>query len=192
MTDGLIHLRQALLERANITDEDMAQVFEKATFKEFTKGDNIIREGKTEHYIYFIVEGMARTFFYKEDKETSLDFFFAGSFFGSYESFLLRTPSRLNIEALSPLITMRMHYDDLQKLYVQTPKLQQLGRILTEELFIRLSERLQDLLSLSASERYYKLLEAQPQYVQHIPLKYLASYLNITPESLSRIRKGQL
>jgi CRP-like cAMP-binding protein len=190
--DGLTNLREALMLRANMTDEDMMQVFEKATFKEYNKGDLIISEGKVENYLYFVVEGMARTFFYKEEKETSLDFFFAGGFFSSYESFLERKPSRLNIEALTPLITMRMNYNALQELYVKNPKLQQIGRIITEELFRRLSERVQDLLSLSASERYQKLLEAQPEYVQHIPLKYLASYLNVTPESLSRIRKGQL
>jgi CRP-like cAMP-binding protein len=190
--DGLTNLREALMLRANMTDEDMMQVFEKATFKEYNKGDLIISEGKVENYLYFVVEGMARTFFYKEEKETSLDFFFAGGFFSSYESFLERKPSRLNIEALTPLITMRMNYNALQELYVKNPKLQQIGRIITEELFRRLSERVQDLLSLSASERYQKLLEAQPEYVQHIPLKYLASYLNVTPESLSRIRKGVL
>jgi CRP-like cAMP-binding protein len=192
MTDGLENLRLALIDRANLTDEDLTQVFEKATFKHFEKGERTISEGKVENYIYFVIEGMARNFFHKNDKETSLDFFFAGSFFGSHESFLMREPSRLNIEALTPLTVMRMHYDDLQALYAMSPKLQQVGRVLTEELFRRLSERLQDLLSMSASERYHKLLAAQPQYVQHIPLKYLASYLNVTPESLSRIRKGQL
>jgi hypothetical protein len=78
---------------------------------------------------------------------------------------------------------------DLAKLYAQSPKFEQIGRILTEELFKNTSERLKSLLSESATERYINLLNTYPEYVQNIPLKYLASYLNIKPESLSRVRK---
>ncbi len=188
--EGLEQLREILQKKANFADEDLLLLVEKATFKQFEKGDAIIREGKIEKYLYFIVEGVARSFFYKEEKEICLEFFFTGSLFSSYASFLDQMPSDLNYEALTPLATMRIHYDDLQNIFKKNPKFDRLGRIMTEEVFKKSSERVCDLLSLSATERYQKLLNAYPQYVQNIPLKYLASYLNITPESLSRIRKG--
>lgn len=185
-------LKNLLIERAKLNEEDLLMAFEKTTFKQFNKGDLITSEGNVENYMYFIIEGMARAFFYKEDKETSLDFFFTGNFFNSFESFSTRMPSRFNIEALTTLSVMRIKYEDLQEVFDKNTKFQIISRVLTEELFRRLSERLQDLLSLSATERYHKLLNTNPEYVQSIPLKYLASYLNITPESLSRIRKGNL
>jgi CRP/FNR family transcriptional regulator, anaerobic regulatory protein len=188
--DSLLFLKEKLQMRTAITDDDLAMVFGLTTFKQFEKGEIVTAIGRTEQYLYFIIEGVTRSYFYKEDKDVSLDFHFTGDFVSVYESFLDRVASEHGIEALAPLSTVRISYDDLQKLYAQSPKFEQVGRILTEEQFKKSSERVKDLLSLSATERYLKLLNAHPNYVQNIPLKYLASYLNITPESLSRIRKS--
>ncbi len=189
--DDINHLRTVLLERAELQESDLAPIFDKCILKQYNKGELIIKEGIVEGYMSFIVEGMVRVFFYRDGKEFSLDFFFPGSFVSSYESFLIQSPSTLNVEALATTTLVRIHYDDLQKIFTINPKVERFVKVMTEEIFRRLSERVQDLLSLSASDRYEKLLETNPQYVQMIPLKLLATYLNVTPESLSRIRKGK-
>lgn len=188
--DPIERLTEALISRAKFTADDISTLLEKASFKQYDKNELILREGETEQYVSFVMEGMARLFFFRGEKEHSIDFFFRGSFLSSYESFITQTPSVFSIQALSPLSLLRINHTEIQLLFEKNAKLQQIGRILTEELFMRLSERVQDLLSLSATERYNKLLDLQPEYVLNIPLKYLASYLNVTPESLSRIRKG--
>ena len=184
-------LKKTIEARTDIRAEDFAVALELVNFKQFDKGEVITEMGKVENYVYFIIEGVTRSYFFKEDKEISLDFHFTGDFISVYESFLDRTPAGHAIEALTPLSMMRIRYENLTKLYEKAPKFEQVGRIMTEELFKKSSERVKDLLSLSATERYVKLLDAHPQYVQNIPLKYLASFLNITPESLSRIRKSK-
>lgn len=184
-------LKKTIEARTDIRAEDFAAALELVNFKQFDKGEVITEMGKVENYVYFIIEGVTRSYFFKEDKEISLDFHFTGDFISVYESFLDRTPAGHAIEALTPLSMMRIRYENLTKLYEKAPKFEQVGRIMTEELFKKSSERVKDLLSLSATERYVKLLNAHPQYVQNIPLKYLASFLNITPESLSRIRKSK-
>ena len=184
-------LKKTIEARTDIRAEDFAAALELVNIKQFDKGEVITEMGKVENYVYFIIEGVTRSYFFKEDKEISLDFHFTGDFISVYESFLDRTPAGHAIEALTPLSMLRIRYENLAKLYEKAPKFEQVGRIMTEELFKKSSERVKDLLSLSATERYVKLLDAHPQYVQNIPLKYLASFLNITPESLSRIRKSK-
>jgi CRP-like cAMP-binding protein len=186
---SVARLQKVVQTRTNITETDIASAFQLAQFKQFKKGDLLTEADKIENYLYFIIEGVTRSFFFKEDQNISLDFHFTGQFVSVYESFLDQTPARHAIEALTPVSTMRIRHGDLTKLYTQSPKFEQIARILTEDLFKKTSERVKSLLSESATERYIHLLNAYPEYVQNIPLKYLASYLNIKPESLSRIRK---
>jgi CRP-like cAMP-binding protein len=190
LMNGFERLRQALLRRAAIDDQQLGDLAARLTYREYAKGDLLIREGQVEAYLYFVIEGMARTFFMHGEKEISLEFFFPGDFTSSYVSFLKEMPSELNIEAFTPLQILRIHRDELYEVYQRYPQLEHLSRLVTEDLFEKSSERVKSLISMSATERYLQLLNAHPQYVRHIPLKYLATYLNVTPESLSRIRKG--
>jgi CRP/FNR family transcriptional regulator, anaerobic regulatory protein len=173
-----------------ISDAEMGVFLQLAQFKAFEKGELVIEEGTIENYIYFIVDGFTRSFFCEVEKEISLDFHFAGEFVSVYESFLDRTPARHSIEALAPLSVLRFRHEDILNLYAHAPIYHYFSRLLLEVQFKKGTNRIRDFLSLSATDRYTKLLKAYPEYVQNIPLKYLASYLNIRPESLSRIRKS--
>jgi CRP-like cAMP-binding protein len=185
-------LKQTIQELIPVDDAELGILLSYARFSQLKKNDLLIGIGEVENQVHFIVEGVTRSFFFAGEKEISFEFYFSGSFISAYASFLSRTPTEHAIEAFTPLTLISVNHEDLMALYAQSRRFEQVGRILTEAQFKKSSDRVKDLLSLSATERYAKLLNAHPQYVQQIPLKYLASYLNITPESLSRIRKTML
>jgi CRP/FNR family transcriptional regulator, anaerobic regulatory protein len=194
MSDAILsaleRLRHNLMLRAQVTDHELMAVASKLTYHELAKNELLTQAGQVESYVYFVVEGVARTFFFHGEREVSVEFFFPGDFTSSYVSFLKQLPSELTIEAFTPMQVLRIHRDELYHVFTVHPKLEQLNRLILEELFEKSSERVKSLISLSATERYLELLNAHPVYVRNIPLKYLASYLNVTPESLSRIRKA--
>jgi CRP-like cAMP-binding protein len=189
ITPHIKALKKTITERSTITDADLLLLLPYLQIKQWAKNDLLVAQGEIENRVHFIIEGISRSFFFKDDTEISFEFHFQGSFISAYESFLTRTPSQHSVEAFTPLTVLSINHTDLMLVFEQSAKLAQIKLLFTEELFIKTSERVKDLLSLSATERYLKLLNAYPQYVQQIPLKYLASYLHLTPESLSRIRK---
>jgi CRP-like cAMP-binding protein len=177
-------------ERVDFTDAELMALTQHVKLSNLKKRELLIAQDAVENRLHYIVEGVTRSFFSYGNKEISFEFYFPGMFISSYASFLDRTPSGHSIEAFTPLTVLSIQHTAMMELYKQSKNFQHFSRIITEELFKKTSERNRDLLSLSATERYLKLLNVHTQYVREIPLKYLASYLNITPESLSRIRKN--
>lgn len=107
----------------------------------------------------------------------------------AYDSFLTQAPSTYQTETLTETTLWRLTFDDLQDIYKRTEIGHTIGRITAENLFLTKSQREQSLLNETAEERYLKLFTDQPHLIREIPLKYLASYIGITPQALSRIRK---
>lgn len=116
-------------------------------------------------------------------------FAFDGSFVSGYNSFLTQTPSVYNIETLTRTTLWRMSYKDLQTIYRETEIGNTIGRKAGEELFLKKSQRELSLLNETAEQRYLNLFTEQRALLEKIPLKYIASYIGITPQALSRIRK---
>lgn len=181
---------KTMKERVDFTDTELLLMMQQLKLSILKKNELLIAEGAVENRIHYIVEGVTRSFFIRGGKDISFEFYFPGTFISSYASFLDRTPSAHSIEAFTPLTVLSIQHANMMQLYEKSKNFEHFGRIFTEELFKKTSERNRDLLSLTATERYMKLLEVHTHYVREIPLKYLASYLNITPESLSRIRKN--
>lgn len=158
-------------------------------YVEYPKKSFLIRAGERENYLYFILEGGTSSFFAKEDRELCLDLWFADHFVSSYVAFLTRQPSQIFIQALFPTRAVRIHYDVLQEFYRRDDESNKVGRLFAEGLYIARTQREIRFLSQTAEERYLDLLQRQPELVQQLPVKTIASYLGIHPESLSRIRK---
>jgi len=152
----------------------------------FNTGEYLARAGRISTAIYFISEGVVRVC----TEDISLDFAFPGMFSTAYASFITQTPSAVNIEAITPVTGFVFYYDDLQALYRQSHAAERTGRLLAEYQYLRKYQRELSFLQHSAQERYLQLLEEYPQIVQQVPVKYVASFLGIQPESLSRIRKN--
>lgn len=156
----------------------------------FSNGSLLVHAGRICTAIYFIASGIVRVYTVHQDKEVCLDFAFSGQFSTAYASYISQTPSVVSIQAITPVNGFSFHYAGLQELYNKHHAIERTGRLLAEFQYFRKYQRELSLLQYTARERYLQLMEQQPQMIQQIPVKYLASYLGIEPESLSRIRKG--
>ncbi len=166
--------------------ETFATFLKRNTFKK----NEIIKEiDNKENYLNIMLKGSAGIFLWKENSTVCLDLCYENEFFGDYMSFLTQKPTKLFTQAIEPTETLSISYSDLNKLYKSSAIGVNIGRIASESIFIHKQTQQIDLLTLTAEERYLKLLKQQPEIIQRTPQKYIASYLGITPESFSRIRK---
>ena len=158
---------------------------------ETPKNMPLIRPGQIEEYFYFLKSGTIRFVIPDPDNEITFGFAFSNEFVSAYDSLLLRQPCDYQIETLTPCVIARLHRKELRYLYENTTVGNHIGRVIAENLFIKKKNREMSLLTKSAEERYDELFTKQPQIIKEIPLKYIASYIGITPQALSRIRKRQ-
>ncbi|REC50677.1 Crp/Fnr family transcriptional regulator [Chryseobacterium sp. 18068] len=163
----------------------------------FAKKTMILKEGTVEDYLYFIDKGIIRFFVNKvhptePSKEITFSFIAENTFCSAYDSFITRNPCAYNVETVQETVVYRIHFDDLQELYERSKVGNYLGRISAENLYVRKTQREISLLMHSAEERYLNLAKAYPNFIREIPLKHIASYIGITPQALSRIRKQNL
>ncbi len=172
-----------------LTDDDWDTFSSKLIHQIVPKKTALVRLGHTERYLSFIVRGITRFYIPKEDNDMTFGFAFDNGFVSAYDSFLTQTPSLYQAETLVETELWRLTYADLQAIYRDTMIGNMIGRLASEDLFLRKSKRELSLLNDTAEERYLKLLTEQPHLIQHIPLKYIASYIGITPQALSRIRR---
>ena len=158
----------------------------------FAKNEYILREGEICNNIYWIVKGLVRQFYFKNDKELTEYRATENSIVMCIESLFREQPTKLQIKALEPSILIAMPKADLEAVAMKSVNIQILYRKILEESLI-LSQHHADMLRFeSAQDRYQKLVKNQPQLVLRAPLVYIASYLQMTPETLSRVRTATL
>lgn len=163
---------------------------EKTQLRRFKKNEIVKKAGNTERYLSFVTEGIGGTFAYKEGHEVCLDISLENQFLSDYASFLQQQASPIFTLAIESLELYSIAYTDLQALYSASIGGVHLARAAAEALFIENQRRQLDLLTKSAEERYREIFEMYPEVLLRLPQKHIASYLGITPESLSRIRKS--
>ena len=152
------------------------------------KGQYLLRAGERCSDLYFVERGLVRGFYFDDEKEITNWLAIDGEFATSFYSFITRTPGFESIEVLEPSDLVYIQYDDLQRLYNDYPETERIGRIITENYYLKLDGRILGLQFKTAKERYDQLLEDNPLLIQRAPLGCIASYLGITQETLSRIR----
>ena len=182
-------IRALYTEQFGISEKDWALFASRLKPDRYPKKKIILRAGETESNLTFLETGIVRYYLPKPESELTFGFTFEGSFFSAYDSFLTRKPSAYTIETLSECVVWRLAYDDLQCLYRETDIGNFIGRRTSEELFIRKSQRELALLNDSPEARYLNLFSERPELIRRIPLKYIASYIGVTPQALSRIRR---
>ena len=158
----------------------------------FGKNEMILREGETCTNIYWVVRGLVRQFYYKNGKEVTEYMATENSIVMCIESLFLEQPTHLQIKAIEPTVLIAIPKVDLETVAMKSVNIQILFRKILEESLI-LSQIHADMLRFeSAQDRYQKLIKRQPQLVLRAPLVYIASYLQMTPETLSRVRTAAL
>lgn len=171
------------------SENDLTPFLNKIKTRQFKANELIIAKGQVENYLSFVDEGMVRYYVVAKDKEITIDFAFKNSFYCAYDSFYNRSKTEIYIEALTNCQLYSIGYQDLQDLYQNCEITKKLGRLATEYLLSKKVKREINLLTKSPQERYEELLKEQPKFILQIPLKFIASYLGVVPETLSRIRK---
>ncbi|WP_178985330.1 Crp/Fnr family transcriptional regulator [Winogradskyella helgolandensis] len=176
---------------ATISQSDWDFFTSKLQRRVIKKKSIFLKVNDIENHISFIESGVVRLFIPKDnpDKEITFGFSFKNQFVSAYDSFLTQTPSAYQLQALSETTLLSMTYSDLQDVYKTTQIGNLIGRLTAERLFLLKSSREQNLLNLTAEERYLKLFKERPELLKIIPLKYISSYIGITAQALSRIRK---
>lgn len=139
--------------------------------------------------VYWIKSGILRGYVYENDQEVTTWFAVPGDMVMGVSSFVTQTPSVEAIEVLEEAKMYRMSYHELQKLYQCSPEMNMIGRIYMEQYYIMLEKRAFSLQYHEAKTRYDLFMKRYPELMQKVPLGIIASYLGVTPSSLSRIRK---
>jgi CRP/FNR family transcriptional regulator, anaerobic regulatory protein len=158
--------------------------------KNLSKGDFLIREGELEKHIYWIESGAVRAFYLTEFEEQVIRLGYKDNMITSLSSFLSGSPSELYIEAIRKTAVKVLHKDQLDKLVNESPGNLLLYKNFLEILLSQQIDRELDLLITSPHQRLQRVLERSPHLFQEIPMKYIASYLRMSAETLSRIRNS--
>ena len=155
---------------------------------ELKKGENFLDEGAVCSQIGYIYKGLVRQYYYKNGKQLTEHFSCENDVFICIESFLRQKPSTLIVEALENTIIYGLPHEPLLQLAAESHEVEELYRGLLENSLI-LSQVKMDMFRFeSANERYNRLMHDQPEIIKRAPLSYIASYLLMTPETLSRVR----
>ena len=157
--------------------------------KKYTKKEFILEEGQVCDKIFFINKGSARDFFNIEGEEKIVEFFFENRWFTDYNSFLTGQPTIENLQAIEPCEVVHFKKIDLENLYITNPVFEKVGRVMAENAFMNLMKLTSMRTNQDPEEHYLNLLKERPELFERIPQHYLASYLGLQPQSLSRIRK---
>ncbi|WP_158638412.1 Crp/Fnr family transcriptional regulator [Panacibacter ginsenosidivorans] len=156
--------------------------------KELSRKEYLLKRGRINKEICFIEKGLLRCFYLKKDKEVCSWFMKEGDVIISVESFFRQQVSNESIQALENCTLYYLTYSELQYIFHHYPEFNFVGRVLTEQYYTLSEQRLYSIRMQRASERYDYLLNNFPEIIQRVPSKYIASYLSITEETLSRIR----
>lgn len=149
----------------------------------------LLKPGQICDNFYFIDKGLARQFYINEGKEYTTDIFIDGEFLVEFASFTFRNPSFQSIELLEDTVLYSMSYEDLQRLYSTYPIMERIGRLIAEHHYRSLSAHTYMLKFSTTAERYEQLFEKKIEIIRRAPLGVIASYLGMSIENLSRIRR---
>lgn len=169
-------------------DEFKRQIMPFITVRKFAKKELLTRPGEVENWFNFIGKGLIRKYYLRNHEEINTQISFEGHIIHSQESFHSRTASEYAVEAIEPSIVVSATYDQLETVFAQSQKMEHMGRmVITHTMVIKDRWQMQ-LVKLSPRERFISFVNKNPEMLQRVPQKYLASYLNIKPETFSRFK----
>jgi len=180
-----LKVQQIFVELTKILNDEFQQVIKTTTLK---RNVFLLKEGDYCKNFYFIKTGILRNFYIKDGNEVITNFTFPSDLTTILRSIILTEPSREYIQAITDCEVYTIPISEYQKIIKKYPKIEKIDAEITQLYAILLEERLFSLQFHTAAERYSLLLEREPLIVKYVPLTFIASYLGITLETLSRIR----
>lgn len=186
MYEDLINTLNKFVKLSDIENEVLCERIQELKIE---KNSHFIEEGRIANHIAFVREGYLRIYFNNEGNEITRDLSSIHSFFTALTSFITKKPSFEIVSAITDCELLLISREDLNYLYQNFPNWQTIGRRVVEEMFVRSQKRIYSLLTVSAEDRYKELLKEKPDMLKNVPLQYIASYLGITSQSLSRLRR---
>lgn len=181
-------LRQYISGFVSLSNEEFTLLADTLVIRNFDKKELLTNAGEVENYLNFVVKGLVRKYFLKGRTEVITQIAKEGEFVNSSASFLAGTPSPYVVETLEPSTFLSITRQQLEKLYEESPRIERLGRIAITHLFLQREEWEHECLRLDTRERFMHFVKNNPDMVQRVPQKYLASYLNMKPETFSRLK----
>lgn len=158
------------------------------SIRSFRPKDMVIRQGETEDYFNYVNRGLLIKYYLEGKEEIVTQIGTEGHIIHAQESFHSRIPSEYNIRALEPTTLLSISYDDLQKIYDIDPKLERLGRLVITFSMVVKDRWQNNMIRMSPRERFLDFMQKNPNLLQRVPQKHLASYLHIQPETFSRFK----
>ena len=171
-----------------VSGEEFAELIAWTEPCQFAKKTLLTKPGDVEVHMYFITSGLVRKYFLKKDQEIITHIVKEGGILGAGESFLTGEPSKYFVETLEPTTAFAISKQKVEEMYRSSKKWEKLGRIMTTQYFLVQEMRLMDNIRYSTRERFVKFMKENTDLIQRVPQKYLASYLNIKPETFSRLK----
>lgn len=172
-----------------ISEEEYNELIAPCVIKRhFDKKSIITNAGEIENYMNFIDSGLVRKYYKKENEDINTQISYEGHIIHAQESFHSRIPSEYTIEAIEPTDLTSITYECLEKIYSSSEKMQRLGRLVITATMVLKDKWQSQLVKLTPRERFINFVTKNPELMQRVPQKYLASYLNIKPETFSRFK----
>ncbi|MBC7946485.1 MAG: Crp/Fnr family transcriptional regulator [Chitinophagaceae bacterium] len=173
----------------NLTDDEVTRCLVPVIeVRKYGKREFVTKAGEIENHFNFIVKGLVRKYYKKSSHDINTQISMEGHIILSQESFHSRTPSEYYIETIEPTVFISITFEDLEKLYSISKKMEHLGRlVITHTMMIKDRWQMQ-MVKMTPRERFLNFVMKNPDLMQRVPQKYLASYLNIKPETFSRFK----
>lgn len=189
MNDMFEKFLKLITEYSVLNEEEVEFVRANIPIKSYSKNEIIFNEGNISQTIYYVLEGCVRLFYNVDGNEKTAFFYTEGKFMCANESFLKGTPARENFQVLEK--TTLMHFDkSIDSEFIRkSPNFELIDRLAIIDELINSNRLIESFVTKTPQERYLDLLKSNNDIFQRVPQQYIASYLGISPESLSRIRK---
>lgn len=182
----------SVMQLTGISSSDLQNVLSYFERKDFKKKTTLITAGETTKEVYLILKGCIRLYHIKEGNDISICFFTEGIFCGYYDSFVSGQPGGYYMETLEDCTVLALSHQNYRKLFDEFPGMQEFTLKIVEERFTAMQQLFTTQLLQTPEERYLQLQKNRPDLLNRIPQHQIATYLGVTPVSLSRIRKRSL
>lgn len=184
-TDQLFQFVQKFCKLTRAEFDQLTPYFQ---MRYFNKKTILLQKGEVEDYLNVVVKGLVRKFIKVRGNEITLQLATEGHMIQSEVSFHTRAPSDVILEALEPTALVAMDYQAVQEALEKIPNAEELGRLIITYMFIKKDARYYSQLKNTTRERFLEYMTQHPHMLQRVPQKILASYLNIKPETFSRLK----